>query len=145
VAGDPGRKMLMRALKPMCGHRLRSFFLAQYDLDRSSSAARAAFIARVRAQVTRFDRPAWEPWLRSGSMQSCRTDRFPLIDLFPAPALASETHPGSRFFDRALQSAPKIPVCAAGGLGGAGRAVEPDCSTLGSTCMHALLRDPGKA
>jgi NAD(P)H dehydrogenase (quinone) len=54
VAGDPGRKVLMRALKPMCGHRLRSFFLAQYDLDRSTSAARAAFIARVRAQVARI-------------------------------------------------------------------------------------------
>jgi NAD(P)H dehydrogenase (quinone) len=54
VAGDPGRKVLMRALKPMCGRRLRSFFLAQYDLDRSTSAARAAFIARVRAQVARI-------------------------------------------------------------------------------------------
>lgn len=28
VAGDPGRKVLMRALKPMCGRRVRSFFLA---------------------------------------------------------------------------------------------------------------------
>jgi hypothetical protein len=26
LAGDPGRKVLMRALKPMCGRRLRSFF-----------------------------------------------------------------------------------------------------------------------
>jgi NAD(P)H dehydrogenase (quinone) len=38
----------------MCGRRLRSFFLAQYDLDRSTSPARAAFIARVRAQVARL-------------------------------------------------------------------------------------------
>lgn len=53
IAGDPGRKVLMRALKPMCGRRVRSFFLAQYDLDRSTPAARAAFIARVRAQMAR--------------------------------------------------------------------------------------------
>src|SRR5271166_2644648 len=54
VAGDPGRKVLMRALKPMCGRRVRSFFLAQYDLDRSTAAARAAFIARVGARVGRI-------------------------------------------------------------------------------------------
>jgi NAD(P)H dehydrogenase (quinone) len=54
VAGDPGRKVLMRALKPMCGRRVRSFFLAQYDLDRSTAAARAAFLARVRAQIARI-------------------------------------------------------------------------------------------
>ena len=51
VAGDPGRKVLMRALKPMCGRQVRSFFLAQYDLDRSTPAARTAFLARVRARV----------------------------------------------------------------------------------------------
>lgn len=54
VAGDPGRKVLMRALKPMCGRRVRSFFLAQHDLDRSTSAARNAFIARVGARVARI-------------------------------------------------------------------------------------------
>ena len=51
IAGDPGRKVLMRALKPMCGRRVRAFFLAQYDLDRSTPAARVAFIARVRARI----------------------------------------------------------------------------------------------
>jgi NAD(P)H dehydrogenase (quinone) len=54
IAGDPGRKVLMRALKPMCGRRARSFFLAQYDLDRSTPAARTAFIARVRTRVARI-------------------------------------------------------------------------------------------
>jgi hypothetical protein len=29
VAGDPDRKILMRAIKPMCGPRVRSFYLAQ--------------------------------------------------------------------------------------------------------------------
>jgi len=38
----------------MCGRRVRSFFLAQYDLDRSTPAARATFIARVRARIARI-------------------------------------------------------------------------------------------
>ena len=53
-AGDPGRKVLMRALKPMCGRTVRSFYLAQYDMDRAGPAAREAFIARVRRRVARI-------------------------------------------------------------------------------------------
>jgi putative NADPH-quinone reductase len=48
LAGDPGRKVLMRALKPMCGPRARSFYLAHYDMDRSTPASRQAFIEKVR-------------------------------------------------------------------------------------------------
>jgi NAD(P)H dehydrogenase (quinone) len=54
VAGDPGRKVLMRALKPMCGPGVRSFYLAHYDMDRSTPRSRAAFLARVRATVARL-------------------------------------------------------------------------------------------
>jgi NAD(P)H dehydrogenase (quinone) len=54
VAGDPGRKVLMRALKPMCGPRVRSFYLAQYDMDRATPAARQAFVARVRTRIARL-------------------------------------------------------------------------------------------
>jgi NAD(P)H dehydrogenase (quinone) len=50
-AGDPCRKMLMRALKPMCGARTRSFYLAHYDMDRSTVVSRAAFLARVRRRM----------------------------------------------------------------------------------------------
>ena len=49
-AGDPARKMLMRALKPMCG-RPRSFYLAHYDMDRASPASRERFLQRVRARL----------------------------------------------------------------------------------------------
>lgn len=52
VAGDPGRKVLMRALKPMCGPNVHSFYLAQYDMDRSTAGAREAFIQRVRATIS---------------------------------------------------------------------------------------------
>ena len=51
VMQDPGRKVLLRALKPMCGPGVRSFYLAHYDMDRSSPASRAAFVERVRARV----------------------------------------------------------------------------------------------
>jgi putative NADPH-quinone reductase len=52
LAGDPGRKMLMRGLKPMCGAGVRSFYLAHYDMDRSTAAIRQAFIDRVRATIS---------------------------------------------------------------------------------------------
>ncbi len=54
LAGDPGRKVMMRALKPMCGKRVRSFYLAHYDMDRSTAASRQAFLERVRAVVSRI-------------------------------------------------------------------------------------------
>lgn len=50
-AGDPGRKTLMRALKPMCGSGVRAFYLAHYDMDRSTPASREKFLARVRARL----------------------------------------------------------------------------------------------
>jgi putative NADPH-quinone reductase len=54
IAGDPGGKVLMRALKPMCGAGVRSFYLAHYDMDRSTAASRQAFLERVRGVVTAF-------------------------------------------------------------------------------------------
>ncbi|MBR0872514.1 NAD(P)H-dependent oxidoreductase [Bradyrhizobium tropiciagri] len=51
VMQDPGRKVLFRALKPMCGGAVQSFYMAHYDMDRSTPASRAAFIERVRARV----------------------------------------------------------------------------------------------
>jgi putative NADPH-quinone reductase len=51
VMQDPGRKVLMRALKPMCGSGVRSFYLAHYDMDRSTPDSRTAFIERVRARI----------------------------------------------------------------------------------------------
>ncbi|MGY8633974.1 NAD(P)H-dependent oxidoreductase [Bradyrhizobium sp. 14AA] len=51
VMQDPGRKVLFRALRPMCGPRVRSFYLAHYDMDRSTPASRAAFVERVRARI----------------------------------------------------------------------------------------------
>jgi NAD(P)H dehydrogenase (quinone) len=52
VMQDPGRKVLFRALKPMCGPAVQSFYLAHYDMDRSTPASRMAFLERVRAKVS---------------------------------------------------------------------------------------------
>jgi NAD(P)H dehydrogenase (quinone) len=54
VMQDPGRKVLFRALKPMCGRDVRSFYLAHYDMDRSTAASRKAFEERVRARLSRL-------------------------------------------------------------------------------------------
>ena len=51
LAGDPGRKMMMRALRPMCGPGVRSFYLAHYGMDRSTPRSREMFLRRVRATV----------------------------------------------------------------------------------------------
>jgi NAD(P)H dehydrogenase (quinone) len=51
VMQDPGRKVMFRALKPMCGPGVRSFYLAHYDMDRSTPASRQAFAERVRTKV----------------------------------------------------------------------------------------------
>jgi hypothetical protein len=38
----------------MCGLRARSFYLAHYDMDRSTPQSREAFLARVRARVAKI-------------------------------------------------------------------------------------------
>jgi len=44
----------MRALKQMCGRGVRSFYLAQYDLDHSTPSSRQAFIVPVERVVSRI-------------------------------------------------------------------------------------------
>lgn len=52
--GDPGRKVLLRALKTACAPQAKSFWLAHYDMDRSTPESRMAFIETVRARVARL-------------------------------------------------------------------------------------------
>lgn len=51
IAGDPGRKAVMRGLKPMCARGVKSFWLAQYDLDHAGDDARQRFLAKVRRRL----------------------------------------------------------------------------------------------
>jgi NAD(P)H dehydrogenase (quinone) len=50
-AGDAGRKVLMRGMKPMCARGVRSFYLAHYDMDHATDRSRQAFLDRVRRTV----------------------------------------------------------------------------------------------
>ena len=40
-AGNAGKKVLMRGMKPMCAKGVRSFYMAHYDMDHSSEALAA--------------------------------------------------------------------------------------------------------
>lgn len=52
-AGDAGRKVMMRGLKPMCAQDVRTLYLAHYDMDHSTDESRTRFLARVRERFKR--------------------------------------------------------------------------------------------
>ncbi len=52
--GDPGRKMMMHGMKPLCARDVRSFWLAHYGMDSSTPQSRAAFLDRVRRRLARI-------------------------------------------------------------------------------------------
>ena len=54
AVGDPGRRIIMRGLRPLCHRRCRSFWLGHYRMDRSTPQSRAAFLARVEGQAARL-------------------------------------------------------------------------------------------
>jgi putative NADPH-quinone reductase len=49
--GDPGRRVLMRGLRPLCAPQCKTFWLAHYNIDRSTPATRSAFLERVRRKM----------------------------------------------------------------------------------------------
>ena len=44
----------MRALRPACARAAETFYLAHYDMDRSTPATRAAFLAKVETRLRRI-------------------------------------------------------------------------------------------
>jgi NAD(P)H dehydrogenase (quinone) len=50
-AGDAGRMMLMRGMKPLCAKQAQSFYLAHYAMDSSTPQSRQAFMEKVRRRV----------------------------------------------------------------------------------------------
>ncbi|MEI9900252.1 MAG: hypothetical protein WDN31_09145 [Hyphomicrobium sp.] len=42
-AGNPGHKVLMRGMKPLCAKGVRSFYLAHYDMDHSTGKIASRF------------------------------------------------------------------------------------------------------
>ncbi len=53
-AGNAGYKVLMRGMKPLCAQKVRSFYLAQYNLDHSTDRTRKRFLDRVKRTVARL-------------------------------------------------------------------------------------------
>ncbi|MEW9805129.1 NAD(P)H-dependent oxidoreductase [Mesorhizobium marinum] len=54
LMGQPGRKTILRGMRALCAPTARTLYLAHYDMDRSTSQSRAAFLAKVRRKVTAF-------------------------------------------------------------------------------------------
>jgi putative NADPH-quinone reductase len=53
-AGDAGRTVMMRGLKPMCARDAESFYLAHYGMDKSTPKTRQAFLDKVQARVAKI-------------------------------------------------------------------------------------------
>jgi putative NADPH-quinone reductase len=54
--GDPGRRIVMGGIRPICHPRCRTFWLAHYRMDSSTPASRAAFLERVRTRLPQLAR-----------------------------------------------------------------------------------------
>jgi NAD(P)H dehydrogenase (quinone) len=52
--GDPPRKIATRVLRAVTGFQARIRYLAHYDMNRSTDATRARFLAKVRAAVAKL-------------------------------------------------------------------------------------------
>ena len=51
LQGQPGRRMVLRTLRPFVARRARTLWLALHDMDKATPERRAAHLARVRATV----------------------------------------------------------------------------------------------
>lgn len=54
AAGNPPKRFATRALRALVALTARSFYLAHYDMNRSTPQTRAQFLARVRRQLLRI-------------------------------------------------------------------------------------------
>jgi NAD(P)H dehydrogenase (quinone) len=54
LVGDPPRMVATRVLRAVTGFQSRITYLAHYDMNRSTDATRAAFLARIRIAVAKL-------------------------------------------------------------------------------------------
>jgi NAD(P)H dehydrogenase (quinone) len=54
VEGEGGKRVVGRALRVLCNRRCRTTWLALYDIDRTSSSKRQAFLERVEQRMARL-------------------------------------------------------------------------------------------
>jgi NAD(P)H dehydrogenase (quinone) len=53
-AGDAGRMVVMRGMKPLCAKGAEWFYLAHYHMDKSTPQTRQEFLKKVRARIARI-------------------------------------------------------------------------------------------
>jgi putative NADPH-quinone reductase len=54
LLNDPGRRIILRAVRTLCGRRCRRTWLGLYGLDTSTDAQRRAFLAGVTVRMSRL-------------------------------------------------------------------------------------------
>jgi len=54
LIGQPGRRTILRGMRALCAWRCRTFYLAHYDMDRSTPESRAAFLGKVKRRLAGF-------------------------------------------------------------------------------------------
>ena len=54
VIGDPGRRIVLRGVRPLCHPGCRSFWLGHYRMDSSTPESRKRFLDRVEALAARI-------------------------------------------------------------------------------------------
>ena len=53
-AGDAGRMVVLRGMKPLCAKGAEWIYLAHYGMDQSTPKSRAAFLEKVRRRIARI-------------------------------------------------------------------------------------------
>lgn len=54
LMGQPGRRIIMRAIRALCSPRARTFFLSHYEMDASTPATRTAYLEKVQNRLGRI-------------------------------------------------------------------------------------------
>jgi NAD(P)H dehydrogenase (quinone) len=54
LEGEGGKRVVSRSVRPLCGLRCRTQWIAMYDIDRAPADARQRFLARVEQQIARL-------------------------------------------------------------------------------------------
>ena len=54
LMGQPGRRIIMRAIRALCSPRAHTFFMVHYEMDASTPESRAAYIDKVQKKLARL-------------------------------------------------------------------------------------------
>lgn len=52
LMGQPGRKIILRGMRPLCAPRTRTMFMALYNMDASTRQSRSAYLEKVSRKLS---------------------------------------------------------------------------------------------